>query len=272
MARLRRRPNWSRSATRELGAERRPHAHQLQPLAQLREADVVGGDAHARGAEEPLALLDGLPPFLDRREVPPLARAADHPEPSLARVERHAAADRELLEHLVAVRDRRRRQGSVYIRCSLGETARRSGAAVTAAQTARRRHRAHTTVDTAFLTPAPAAVRRRARLMACRASAECVPGGCRSAPTAGRSRPRVRRRSRAVQAAWPGTCPVGNVRAVAAPASMRRARRRASRLAMRDVRNEGGVRNMTLHDGTYFRNSAGSEAATSTSASWAAGR
>src|SRR5690606_16041435 len=86
---------------RELGPERRADAYQFHPLEQPREPDVLRRDAHARAAEQPLAVLDRLPALLERREVPALALAAHDPEPALRAVERDAPADREVLEHLV---------------------------------------------------------------------------------------------------------------------------------------------------------------------------
>src|SRR5690348_667178 len=72
----------------DLGEERRPDANELEPRAQMRERDVVGGHTQPRAAEETLAAVDRLPPLLERREVPALASRADDPEPSLHRIER----------------------------------------------------------------------------------------------------------------------------------------------------------------------------------------
>src|SRR5690606_33943933 len=87
---------------RELRPLRRAHTHQLQPLAEPRESDVVRGDTHPRVAEGPLAGLDGLPARVERTQVPTLATATDHPEPALGTIERQAAAHRKLLDGLVA--------------------------------------------------------------------------------------------------------------------------------------------------------------------------
>ena len=49
---------------RELGPERISDAHELQPLEQASEPDVLAGDALARLAKAALAVLDRLPALL----------------------------------------------------------------------------------------------------------------------------------------------------------------------------------------------------------------
>jgi hypothetical protein len=86
---------------RKLRAKGRPDAHQLEPLTQPRQADVVGGGAQSRPAIETLALVDRLPALLERREIPSPATRTDDPQSALRRVEGEPAADREPLDGLV---------------------------------------------------------------------------------------------------------------------------------------------------------------------------
>src|SRR5688500_7645828 len=85
----------------ELRTLRDADAHDLEPLLQPGEADVLGRRPEARVAEAALALLDRLPPLLERREVPPLASTADDPQPSLRRVKRQALPHGKLLDRRV---------------------------------------------------------------------------------------------------------------------------------------------------------------------------
>ncbi len=78
---------------RDLREQRGSDAHELEPSAKAREPDVVGRHPQTRAAEETLAFVDRLPAFLERREIPPPAPRADHPQPSLLRVVRQPAAD-----------------------------------------------------------------------------------------------------------------------------------------------------------------------------------
>src|SRR5688572_19693195 len=65
------------------------------------EPDVVGGHPEARSAKERLALLDGFPPFLDRREVPLRATETHRPEASLRCIEGNSPPDREVFHDIV---------------------------------------------------------------------------------------------------------------------------------------------------------------------------
>ena len=85
----------------ELRPQRRTDADQFEAFANAREADVVGGEARARVAEHPLAGVDSLESRVERDQVPPGTRRADHPESPLRRVERQPAPDREGLQDLV---------------------------------------------------------------------------------------------------------------------------------------------------------------------------
>src|SRR6185437_10722486 len=91
----------------ELRPQRPANANELEPLAQPRHADVVGGHAQLRRAEAPLALFNGFPALIQRREVPPLTLATHDPESPPFGVERQASPDGERLDHLI------RSEGSV---------------------------------------------------------------------------------------------------------------------------------------------------------------
>src|SRR5690606_38226636 len=86
----------------ELGTQRRTDPHQLRSVRQSAQADVLGGYALPRRREQPRRLFDGLPPLLERSEVPPLAPATDDPQSALATVEREAPADGKVVQRLVA--------------------------------------------------------------------------------------------------------------------------------------------------------------------------
>jgi hypothetical protein len=86
----------------ELRAEWRSDTHQLGAIAKSRESDVVAADPHARPAKKSLALFDGFPSFIERREVPSLAVSADDPELAARGVEREAVADGHRLDRFVA--------------------------------------------------------------------------------------------------------------------------------------------------------------------------
>ena len=78
-----------------------PGAADLDELGRARpdQRDVVRlGEEPAVVAGQALQLLERLPALLNGREVPAAAGAADGPEPAPARVERDAAADREMLD------------------------------------------------------------------------------------------------------------------------------------------------------------------------------
>ena len=64
----------------ELGTEGLADADQFEAFGVPGQADVLGGGADPRRAEEPFAGLDGLPALFEGREVPALTAAADHPE------------------------------------------------------------------------------------------------------------------------------------------------------------------------------------------------
>jgi hypothetical protein len=101
IARVRRRPNWSPYRHAANSGRIGHRCEQLESFAQPRQPDVVGRDALARIVEEVLACLDRFPAFLERREVPLLALAADDPEPALRLVEGEPPSDREGLNDLV---------------------------------------------------------------------------------------------------------------------------------------------------------------------------
>src|SRR6185503_15944293 len=54
-----------------------------------------------RAAIEPLALLDGFPSLVQRRQVPPAASRANDPQPSAYAVECQPGPSREVLNHVV---------------------------------------------------------------------------------------------------------------------------------------------------------------------------
>lgn len=86
---------------RELRPQRRPDAHELRPVRHAREPDIIGRRAQPRAAEQPLGLLDRLPPLFLRRQVPPLAPAAHHPQAALGCVVGEPAPNREVLHRFV---------------------------------------------------------------------------------------------------------------------------------------------------------------------------
>jgi hypothetical protein len=85
----------------ELRPHRRPDADELQALFQASDTNVVSGGPKPGPSEEPFALLECLPTFLQRREVPPFTFPAHDPQPPLLWVEREPAADGERLDDLV---------------------------------------------------------------------------------------------------------------------------------------------------------------------------
>ncbi len=85
----------------ELPPLRPADAHQLQALPRPRQSDVPGRHAERRSPEQPLALLDRLPPPLHGTQAPAGAPGADGPEPPPSRVERQPPAYREALDDRV---------------------------------------------------------------------------------------------------------------------------------------------------------------------------
>src|SRR5262249_1737293 len=86
----------------ELQPPRRSDLHELEPLWQSRNPDVVGRETKPGAGEQTLAGIDRFEPAVERHEIPLLAPATDHPETALHRIECHAASDRQRLEHVVA--------------------------------------------------------------------------------------------------------------------------------------------------------------------------
>src|SRR5665213_203486 len=80
---------------------RASHAHELEALAHTRQAYVIRRHAERRAAKESLALLNRLPAFFQRREIPALARPTDDPQPALLLIEREAASDGKMFDYLV---------------------------------------------------------------------------------------------------------------------------------------------------------------------------
>ena len=78
---------------RELRTLRLADAHQLRTVGQAGQSDIVRAHPHARIAKRSLALLDRLPPLVERCEIPALTATADDPEPTVARVECDATSD-----------------------------------------------------------------------------------------------------------------------------------------------------------------------------------
>src|SRR5688572_19790755 len=76
-------------------------ANELEAFRKSREADVVRRDALPRVMKQPLARLDRLPTFFDRRQVPLFALSTDDPQPALSLVERESPSDRKRLYDLV---------------------------------------------------------------------------------------------------------------------------------------------------------------------------
>ena len=91
---------------RHFGAHRGPDADELQPLPDARQSDVLRGHAQPRVRELSFALFDRFPSLFDRREIPALALSAHDPQSPTRRVEHEAAADREMLDHLVRAETR----------------------------------------------------------------------------------------------------------------------------------------------------------------------
>src|SRR5262249_18225221 len=77
------------------------NADELEAFRNSREPDVVRRHAQSCRTEQPLALLDGFPAFLDRREIPSLTFSADHPQASTRGIERQTSTDREMLDRFV---------------------------------------------------------------------------------------------------------------------------------------------------------------------------
>src|SRR6185437_9978100 len=74
-------------------------------------------NAQLRGAEQTLAVLDGLPPLLERRQAPPRAALAHHPQPPFRRVECQPPPDREMLDGFVQSEGRvAEKAGGIHVR------------------------------------------------------------------------------------------------------------------------------------------------------------
>ena len=82
----------------ELGTQRLPDAHQLEPLVESSQADVFRGDTLSRRTEASLAILDRLPALFERRQVPTLALATHRPQAALGGVEGQPPPDGERLD------------------------------------------------------------------------------------------------------------------------------------------------------------------------------
>ena len=63
----------------DFGPKRLSDSNELQPLAELRQANVVRRVSEVRRAKASLAIVDRLPSLLDRREVPPRAAGRRSP-------------------------------------------------------------------------------------------------------------------------------------------------------------------------------------------------
>ncbi len=86
---------------RELEPWRLADADELQALREARQADLIGRGPYTRRAILALALLDGLPALLDRRQVPAAAPGADDPQTSVRTVEREPPANGQLFDDLI---------------------------------------------------------------------------------------------------------------------------------------------------------------------------
>ena len=86
---------------RKLRAERLADSNQRRSVTDLREPNVVRRHPFAGIAIQLFGLLNRLPPFVERREVPALTRPADHPQSAARSVERQAFSDRKCLDGLV---------------------------------------------------------------------------------------------------------------------------------------------------------------------------
>jgi hypothetical protein len=86
---------------RHFGTLRLTDADELRGILQSRETDVIRRNAKTGSTERALALLDRLPPFLERCEVPSLALSADYPQPALRRIKCQPAADGKMLDRLI---------------------------------------------------------------------------------------------------------------------------------------------------------------------------
>jgi hypothetical protein len=89
------------SPGRQLRPLRLADPNERRSFAQPSHADIVSGHAQPAGAKRPFTLLDRLPSFVERHEIPALAYAADHPQPSLGPIEGQTAADGKVLDRLV---------------------------------------------------------------------------------------------------------------------------------------------------------------------------
>ena len=82
----------------EFGTQGRADTHELESVAQSREANIVRGDAQGCRTIGPLALIDCVPAFIDRREIPPGTSLTHHPEAALLGVEGESATNRKGLD------------------------------------------------------------------------------------------------------------------------------------------------------------------------------
>lgn len=104
------------SPRREFRAKWLSNTNQLEAFAQAGEADLIGGNAELGPAIRALTLLDRFPTLLDRSEVPPLALPADHPEPSLCRIESESPANGKMLYRLISAEIALQKRQVEYIR------------------------------------------------------------------------------------------------------------------------------------------------------------
>ena len=82
----------------ELRAEWFADAHQVEPMRQRRQPDIVGRHADDRRAVQPLTCFNRFPSFLERGEVPVAAFPADHPQSATCCIEGESASDLERLD------------------------------------------------------------------------------------------------------------------------------------------------------------------------------
>lgn len=91
----------SAAPRRELGTLRTADSDECQPVAQLRETDVLRGRTAARVGVKFLGFLDGFPALFERRKIPALTGPAHHSEPAARGIERDPLPDGEHLDRLV---------------------------------------------------------------------------------------------------------------------------------------------------------------------------
>src|SRR5450759_1867848 len=91
---------------RELGPLWFSDAHELEPLIETCQPDLLGRNTKLRVAVRPLALLDGLQALIDGRQIPAFAFPAHHPQASLRGVECEPSPDWKVLDRLVGAERR----------------------------------------------------------------------------------------------------------------------------------------------------------------------